>query len=56
MLRLLFLLPLVLCLIWYSYLSANNWTVAQGKKGFIYIMAFSGSVAAFFLLMLLVTN
>lgn len=56
MLRLLFLLPLVLCLLWYLYLRSNNWTIEQGKKGFIYILSFSAAIAGFFTLMLFLTN
>ena len=56
MLRLLFLLPLTLCLLWYAYLRANNWTISQGKQGFLYIFAFSSTIAAFFALMLFLTK
>lgn len=56
MLRLLFLLPLILCLLWYGYLNANHWSIKDGKQGFIYILSFSGVIAAFFALMLYVTN
>ncbi len=56
MLRMLFLLPLILCLLWFSYLRMNNWTLVQGKQGFIYILSFSGAIAAFFTLMLFLTH
>ncbi|MFT5162894.1 MAG: hypothetical protein ACI9FJ_001474 [Alteromonadaceae bacterium] len=56
MLRLLFLLPLMLCFLWFGYLSVNNWTMAQGKQGFIYILTFSGVIALFYTLMLYLTN
>lgn len=56
MLRLMFLVPLVLCLAWYLYLRANNWSIEQGKQGFIYILAFSFCIGAFFTLMLFVTR
>ncbi|NQZ09459.1 MAG: hypothetical protein HRT35_20085 [Algicola sp.] len=56
MIRFLFLLPLVLVLIWFAYLRANNWTMSEGKQGFYYILAFSGFVAAFFGMMLYVAG
>ena len=51
MVRLIFLLPLLLCFIWWRYLVANGWSVEQGKKGFYYIIGLSGVIAAFFTLM-----
>jgi hypothetical protein len=56
MFRVLFLLPLVLCLLWFGYLRVNDWTMKQGKQGFIVILSFSGAIAAFFMLMLYLTN
>ncbi len=56
MLRLLFLIPLVLCFLWYIYLRENNWTIAQGKKGFIYILSFSAAIGGFFTLMIYLTH
>ncbi len=56
MFRLLFLLPIILCLIWYFFLKANGVPIKQGKKGFIYILAFSAIVLGFFILMLQVTH
>ncbi|GAB3034555.1 hypothetical protein [Bowmanella dokdonensis] len=56
MLRLLFLIPAILCLIWYLYLRHNGYTAAQGKQGFIYIFVFSAVIAAFYTLMLWLTH
>jgi hypothetical protein len=56
MFRLLFLLPVVLCLIWYFFLKKNGVPIKQGKKGFIYILAFSALVLGFFILMIQVTQ
>ncbi|MFY8274206.1 hypothetical protein AAEU32_08775 [Pseudoalteromonas sp. SSDWG2] len=56
MIRLLFLLPVVLCLGWWMFLNANNVPLKQGKKGFIYICVFSAFVLGFLTLMAYVTN
>ncbi|MDF2178249.1 hypothetical protein P2G88_08285 [Aliiglaciecola sp. CAU 1673] len=56
MLRLLFLIPAVLCLIWYFYLRHNGYTMAQGRQGFIYILVFSAVIAGFYTLMLWLTH
>lgn len=56
MLRLIFTIPLVLCLVWFIYLKYNNWTIEEGKKGFIYILSFSLIIGAFFTFMLFVTS
>ncbi|CAM4362834.1 hypothetical protein [Pseudoalteromonas ostreae] len=56
MFRLLFLLPVILSLGWYFFLKANDVPIKQGKKGFIYILAFSAIVLVFFILMIQVTH
>ncbi|GAC24963.1 hypothetical protein GMES_2669 [Paraglaciecola mesophila KMM 241] len=55
MLRLLFLLPLILCLLWFAYLRLRGFSLRQGKQGFIYILVFSAIIAAFYTLMLWLT-
>lgn len=37
----LFLLPLILVLLWSVFLKANGIPLAQGKKGYLYILAIS---------------
>lgn len=56
MFRLLFLMPIILCLIWYFFLKQNKIPIKQGKKGFIYILVFSAMVLGFFILMMQVTH
>lgn len=56
MFRLLFLLPIILCVIWYFFLNKNGVPIKQGKKGFIYILVFSTLVLSFFILMIQVTH
>ncbi len=46
-----FLLPLILCLLWYLYLRANGYSLKQGQQGFTYILSLSGILLAFMLLM-----
>jgi len=55
-LRLLFLLPLVLSLLWFVYLRLRGFSIRQGKQGFIYILAFSAIIAAFYTIMLWLTG
>ncbi|MCF2859068.1 hypothetical protein L1286_16405 [Pseudoalteromonas sp. SMS1] len=56
MIRILFLLPLILCFGWYYFLKVNGVPIKQGKRGFVYILAFSAFVLGFFVLMIHVTN
>lgn len=56
MIRLMFLLPIVLCFLWFIFLKQNNLDLKQGKKGFLYILGFSGFILGFFTLMIFVTN
>ncbi len=56
MIRLMFLLPIVLCLLWFFFLKQNNLSLKQGKKGFLYILGFSSLILGFFTLMIFVTN
>ena len=55
MIRLLFVLPLVLCLAWMLYLKANNYSLKQGKQGFIYILIFSAVIAAVYTVLMYLT-
>ncbi len=56
MIRLLFLIPLVLSIIWILYLRANDYTLKQGKQGFLYIFIFSGVIAIFYTVMMFLTQ
>jgi hypothetical protein len=56
MIRVLFLLPIVLCILWYWFLKSQGVPIQQGKKGFIYILSFSVFVLSFFALMIWVTQ
>lgn len=55
MIRLLFLIPLVLCLLWLIYLTGNGYRVRDGKQGFLYILVISSVIAAFYTLMWWIT-
>ncbi|MCP3428923.1 hypothetical protein [Opacimonas viscosa] len=56
MIRLLFLIPLVLSTMWILYLKANNYSLKQGKQGFIYILIFSSVIALFYMIMMWLTQ
>ena len=56
MIRLLFMIPLVLCLAWILYLKANNFTLKQGKQGFIYILIFSAVIEAVYTALMYLTS
>ena len=56
MIRYLFLIPLMLCILWTIYLQANGYRIRDGKQGYLYIIIISSVIAAFYTLMLWVTN
>lgn len=56
MIRLLFLIPIVLCVLWIAYLTLGGYRLRDGKQGFIYIIIFSSVIAAFYTLMWWVTG
>ncbi len=56
MVKLLFLLPLLMCMAWYWYLRQHGWSITQGKKGFAYIIGFNLAIAASLWLILLLTQ
>lgn len=56
MIKLFFLLPMIMCAIWWSYLNSKGYTVKDGLRGFAYILSFNTVVIAFFMLMIVVTH
>ncbi|WP_170176784.1 hypothetical protein [Litorilituus sediminis] len=56
MIRLFFLLPILMCAIWWWYLNQRGYTAKQGLKGYLYILAFNTIIIGFFALMIWVTN
>jgi len=52
----LFLLPLLLCLIWWMFLRYNGIPLAQGTKGFLWILAIGIGLASFLSLMVYLTS
>lgn len=56
MIRLFFLLPLIMCGIWWAYLNAKGFSAKEGIKGFGYILAFNVIILGFFVIMILVTD
>ncbi len=56
LLRLFFIVPIIMCLIWTWYLKKHNYTAKQGLKGFAYIFAFNGIIIGFFSLMIYITS
>lgn len=51
MIRLVFLIPLVLCLLWMIFLTFNGYRLRDGKQGFIYILVISSVIALFYTFM-----
>ena len=45
MVKLLYLMPVVMCVLWYWYLQQRGFSVKQGQKGFAYIIAFNLVIA-----------
>lgn len=56
MLKIIVLIPLILCLLWVGYLKASNYSMEQGKQGFIYILVISMAIGMFYSLMLFITH
>ncbi|WP_198677148.1 hypothetical protein [Aliidiomarina iranensis] len=56
MIRFLFLIPLLLCVIWTLYLQMRGFRIRDGKQGYIYIIVVSAVIAAFYTIMLWLTN
>ena len=56
MIRLFFLLPLIMCAIWWYFLKSKGYTVKDGLKGFAYILAFNAVIVGFFVVMIFVTR
>ncbi|MBL0711713.1 MAG: hypothetical protein JJV99_11980 [Colwellia sp.] len=56
MIRLFFLLPIIMCVIWWLYLNSHNYSLKEGLKGFIYILSFNAVIVLFFVMMIYVTH
>ncbi len=56
MIKLLFLLPIIMCLFWWRYLKAKECSVKDGVKGFAYIIVFNTVLISFFIVMLFATR
>ncbi len=56
MIKFFFLIPLLMCTIWWWFLDSKGYSLKQGLKGFAYIFAFNGIIIGFFVLMLYVTH
>lgn len=51
-----FLLPLLACLGWYLYLYWRGYSLRQGLRGFLWILAISTALATLFTLLLWLTR
>ncbi|MGB1199426.1 MAG: hypothetical protein ACPG46_10285 [Thalassotalea sp.] len=56
MIQLFFLLPIIMCAIWWWFLTNRGYTLKQGLNGFLYIFAFNAIIVGFFVIMLFVTH
>ena len=56
MVRLLYLLPILMCITWLIYLGQRGLTVKQGAKGFAYIIGFNLILALSLWLIMLLTQ
>jgi hypothetical protein len=54
--KFLFLIPVVLCALWYAYLNVRGYSLGQGKQGFLYIIVVSLVVVLFFTAAMLISN
>lgn len=56
MIKFLFLLPIIMCAIWWKFLDSKGYTLKQGLKGFINILIFNTVIIGFFTLMIYLTR
>ncbi len=56
MIRLFFLLPIIMCVIWWWYLDNHGYSLKEGLKGFFYILSFNAVIVLFFVTMIYVTH
>ncbi|WP_448211435.1 hypothetical protein [Colwellia sp. MEBiC06753] len=56
MIRLFFLLPIIMCGIWWYYLNLKGFQAKDGIKGFAYILTLNGIILGFLLVMMYITN
>jgi len=56
MIKLFFLLPVIMCFVWWWYLNNHGYSLKEGLKGFGYILAFNTLIIGFFSLMIYVTR
>ena len=55
MIKLFFLLPIIMCAIWWWYLNNHGYSLKSGLKGFIYILTFNAVIISFLAVMTWVT-
>ena len=56
MIRLFFLFPIIMCAIWWWYLTNRGYSLKEGLKGFIYILSFNTVLILFFVMMIWLTH
>ena len=56
MIKFFFLLPIIMCLIWWRYLGAKGFSVKDGIRGFTYILIFNTVIISFFIIMIFITH
>jgi hypothetical protein len=56
MIKLFFLLPIIMCAIWWWYLDDKGYSLKEGLKGFIYILSVNAVLILFLVMMIFVTN
>ena len=56
MIKLFFLLPIIMCTIWWWYLDDKGYSLKEGLRGFIYILSFNTVFILFLVMMIFVTN
>ncbi len=56
MIKLFFLLPIIMSVIWWWYLNNHGYSLKEGLKGFVFILAFNSIIIAFFIMMIYLTR
>ena len=56
MIKFLFLLPIIMCLVWWKYLDSKGFSIKDGIKGFTYIVIVNMVIISFFVIMIFITH
>jgi len=56
MIKFFFVLPIIMCAIWWWYLDNHGYSLKEGVKGFTFILVFNSIIIGFFIMMIYLTH